>query len=88
MESSSFLTDSFEGICPDFTDLTELSNEGYCRLLRAKRYGRWYVLKTLKGDNVQLTPYQPVQVQRPSARLLRHREKPHTDSRFIKQVKA
>ena len=58
MESSSFLTDSFEGICPDFTDLTELSDEGYCRLLRAKRYGRWHVLKTLKGDNAQLTPYR------------------------------
>lgn len=58
MESSSFLTDNFEGISPDFTDLTELSDEGYCHLLRAKRYGRWYVLKTLKGDNVQLTPYR------------------------------
>lgn len=58
MESSSFLTDSFEGISPEFTDLTELSDEGYCRLLRAKRYGRWHVLKTLKGDNAQLTPYR------------------------------
>jgi serine/threonine protein kinase len=58
MESSSFLTDSFEGISPEFTDLTELSDEGYCCLLRAKRYGRWHVLKTLKGDNAQLTPYR------------------------------
>ena len=58
MESSSFLTDSFEGISPEFTDFHELSTEGYCRLLRAKRYGRWHVLKTLKGDNAQLTPFR------------------------------
>ncbi len=58
MESSSFLTDTFEGVSPKFTDLQELSAQGYCRLLRAKRYGRWYVLKTLNADKVQLTPYR------------------------------
>ena len=58
MESSSFLTDNFEDIISDFTDFTELSDEGYCRLLRAKRYGRWHVLNTLKRENAQLTPYR------------------------------
>ena len=58
MESSSFLTDTFEGVSPKFTDLQELSAQGYCRLLRAKRYGRWYVLKTLNVDKAQLTPYR------------------------------
>ena len=57
MESSSFLTDSFEGFSTKFTDIQELSTQGYCRILRAKRYGRRYVLKTLNADNAQLTPY-------------------------------
>lgn len=58
MESSSFLTDNFEGIGTKFTDFQELSAEGCCRLLRAKRYGRWHVLKTLKADEAQLTPFR------------------------------
>ena len=49
-ETSCFLVGCFEGIERQFTDIQELSAQGYIQLLRAKRYGRWYVLKTLSED--------------------------------------
>lgn len=58
-ETSCFLVGCFEGIERQFTDIQELSAQGYIQLLRAKRYGRWYVLKTLSedaaGQNVYVT---------------------------------
>lgn len=33
-----------------FTNLTELSSRGHCRLVRAQRYGVWNVLKGLKAE--------------------------------------
>ena len=39
-----------------FSDHTEMASKGYCRLFKAQRYGRWYVLKGLQpqyADNPQ-----------------------------------
>ncbi len=49
-ETSCFLVDKFEGIEKEFTDLQELTSQGYILILRAKRYGRWFALKTLTED--------------------------------------
>lgn len=59
-QTSSFLVDSFEGISNEFADIQELSARGYSLLLRAKRYGRWYVLKTLSEDTVRQSVYMQV----------------------------
>lgn len=58
--TSSFLTDSFEGIGGQFTDFHELSAQGYSLLLKAKRYGRWYVLKTLSEDTMRQSAYTQI----------------------------
>lgn len=34
-----------------FTQFTELSSKGYCRIVKAQRYGMWNVLKGLKLEN-------------------------------------
>ncbi|MBR4197544.1 MAG: serine/threonine protein kinase [Bacteroidales bacterium] len=39
-----------------FSNHTEMASKGYCRLFKAQRYGRWYVLKVLQpqhADNPQ-----------------------------------
>lgn len=39
-----------------FSNHTEMASKGYCHLLKAQRYGRWYVLKALQpqhADNPQ-----------------------------------
>lgn len=59
-ETSCFLVGCFEGIERQFTDKQELSAQGYTQLLRAKRYGRWYVLKTLNEDVADQNAYVSV----------------------------
>ena len=44
---SGYLEDVFEGICSSFTDLENISTSGNNVLIRAKRYGRWWMLKGL-----------------------------------------
>lgn len=34
----------------DFSNYEELPSKGYCRLFRAQRHGKWYVLKSLKPE--------------------------------------
>lgn len=48
--SSGFLVDAFEGVNDHFTSIEELGTHGHNRLWRAKRFGRWYLLKGL-GEN-------------------------------------
>ncbi len=60
-ESSAFLSDSFEDVTQQFTDVQEIARRRYTRLLRAKRYGRWYVLKTLNDDTAGQTVYMQMQ---------------------------
>ena len=59
-QSSTFLTDQFEGLNQQFTELQELNAQGYTLLLKAKRYGRWYVLKTLSEDTARQTAYSQI----------------------------
>lgn len=58
--TSCFLTDSFEGLNQQFTDVQEISTQGYTVLYRAKRYGRWYALKTLTEDAARQSAYAQV----------------------------
>jgi serine/threonine protein kinase len=74
-ETSCFLTDKFEGIEKKFTSLQELYSQGYTLLLRAKRYGRWYVLKTLTEDASGQSVY--AQVLRKEFDVLIQLQHPH-----------
>ena len=47
---SGYVIDNFEGISRHFTDVEILSRSDTNVLLRAKRYGRWYMLKGLSED--------------------------------------
>lgn len=74
-ETSCFLTDKFEGIEKKFTNLQELHSQGYTLLLRAKRYGRWYVLKTLTEEVLGQSVY--AQVLRKEFDVLIQLQHPH-----------
>lgn len=45
--SSGFLVDAFEGVNDRFTSIEDKGTHGHNRLWRAKRYGRWFMLKGL-----------------------------------------
>ena len=50
-EVSGYLSDPFvEDIGQHFTNIEPLSSEGFTRLYKAMRYGRWFVLKTMTDD--------------------------------------
>ena len=52
MESSvsGYVAESYEGLDTAFSEVSQLPSRGYCDLYRAKRYGRWYLLKCLKAE--------------------------------------
>ena len=56
--TSGYLASGFEGVSKSFTEITSLSSSGYCDLYRAKRYGRWFLLKCLKAGNASDSLYQ------------------------------
>ena len=47
---SGFVVDSFEGVNDHFTSLEMLGTHGHNVLARAKRFGRWYLLKGLAPE--------------------------------------
>lgn len=47
---SGFVVDSFEGVNDHFTSLEVLGTHGHNVLARAKRFGRWYLLKGLAPE--------------------------------------
>lgn len=55
---SGYLTSEFEGISKVFTEITPLPSSGYCNLYKAKRYGRWFLLKSLKSEKATDPIYQ------------------------------
>ena len=59
-DTSCFLTESFEGLSRQLTNLQEIKAQGYTVLYKAKRYGRWYVLKTLSEDAIRQSAYLQV----------------------------
>ncbi len=48
--SSGEVTSSFENISDVFTAYAEIPSDGFNRLYKAKRYGKWFVLKGLKPE--------------------------------------
>lgn len=49
--SSGEITSSFENISEVFTAYTEIPSEGFNRLFKAQRYGKWFILKGLKPEH-------------------------------------
>ena len=56
--ASGYLTDSFEGISQVFTDVEILSTSEVNVVAKAKRYGRWWLLKGLRQEVAQEAGYQ------------------------------
>ncbi len=50
-ESSGIIPEDYHGIEAQFTQVEELPSMGYCRLVKAMRYGRWHVLKGLMAEH-------------------------------------
>ncbi len=61
--SSGFVVDSFEGVNDHFTSLKILETHGHNVLARAKRFGRWYLLKGLAPEVSQQTAYHEMLVK-------------------------
>ena len=49
--TSAYLTSGYEGLDTRFGDFSTMAGQGYCDLYRAKRYGRWFLLKCLKAEH-------------------------------------
>lgn len=58
LSASGYMTSQYEGINHEFTELQELPSRGYCGLMKAKRYGRWFLLKYLKPEYRTQAVYQ------------------------------
>lgn len=56
--ASGYVMDSFEGIERVFTDVEILSTSEMNIVAKAKRYGRWWLLKGLQKEKAQETAYQ------------------------------
>lgn len=56
--ASGYIVDSFEGISQGFTDVEILNTSETNVVARAKRYGRWWVLKGLNGQVANEAAYQ------------------------------
>ena len=57
-DASSYLPSDYEGFSTAFTEVEALPSSGYCSLYKAKRYGRWYLLKCLKPELAADAAYQ------------------------------
>ena len=55
---SGYVSESYEGLDTAFSEVSQLPSRGYCDLYRAKRYGRWYLLKCLKAEVRDDAAYQ------------------------------
>lgn len=56
--ASGYIKDSFEGISREFTDVEILTTSDTNIVAKAKRYGRWWLLKGLNKDVAGETGYQ------------------------------
>ncbi|MBO5382570.1 MAG: serine/threonine protein kinase [Bacteroides sp.] len=72
---SGYLMGGFEGIDLTFTEVEVLWQTNHHLLARAKRYGRWWMLKTLKQDVAEQTIYQ--QMLRKEMEMLMHLQHPY-----------
>ena len=56
--ASGYLINGFEGIDHRFTNIEVIAQTEHNILAKAKRYGRWWMLKTIKAEEAQQTVYQ------------------------------
>ena len=56
--SSGEITSSFESISDVFTTYAEIPSQGFNRLFKAQRYGKWFVLKGLKPEHQDQEVYR------------------------------
>lgn len=56
--ASGYLEDGFEGVNGTFTEMELCHETAYCLLVKAKRYGRWWMLKALRLDMANQLFYQ------------------------------
>ena len=56
--ASGYISDSFEGISRLFTDVEVLATSEVNVVAKAKRYGRWWLLKGLRKEVVDEAGYQ------------------------------
>lgn len=49
-EASDFIFSPISDVAEQFTELTEIASSGFNILVRAQRFGQWWVLKALKAD--------------------------------------
>ena len=56
--ASGYLVDGFEGMNDSFTQISTVATRDSHVLTRAKRHGRWYLLKSLAPDVANKTVYQ------------------------------
>ena len=56
--ASGYIVDSFEGISQEFTDVEILNTSETNVVARAKRYGRWWLLKGLNRQVANEVAYQ------------------------------
>ena len=73
--ASGYLTDGFEGVSRTFTEREVLWQTRHNRLARAKRYGRWWMLKSLKPEYAGQTFYR--QMIRKELEMLMKFQHPH-----------
>ena len=73
--ASGYLTDGFEGVSRTFTEREVLWQTRHNRLARAKRYGRWWMLKSLKPEYAGQTFYR--QMMRKELEMLMKFQHPH-----------
>ena len=55
---SGYLENGFEGISYTFTDIEVLWQTKHNTLARAKKYGRWWMLKSINQEFAKQTIYQ------------------------------
>ena len=55
---SGYVAESYDGLDTAFSEVSHLPSRGYCDLYRAKRYGRWHLLKCLKQEHASDAAYQ------------------------------
>lgn len=56
--TSGYLMDGFEGVNGTFTEMERCHETAYCLLVKAKRYGRWWMLKALRPEMANQLFYQ------------------------------
>jgi len=78
--ASGYLTDAYEGISQVFTDVEILSTSEVNVVLKAKRYGRWWLLKGLQKDVSNQSSYQ--QRLRKEFEILMQLQHPHVVSTY------